>query len=334
MPKVCVVMPARNAAATVERAVRSILEQTLGDLRLLAIDDGSTDGTLGRLEALADEDARVEVLSTPPRGLVAALNDGLSRCDAPYLARMDADDESLPQRLERSVAALEANPALAAVGTQVELFRDDRPASPNMQAYAAWLSGLTEPSALFHDRFVESPLCHPSITARRARLEEVGGWEDGDFPEDYQLWLKLLERGHALCAVPQVLFRWRDHDQRLTRQDARYTLPRHAWLKARFLARGPLRQGRCIVWGAGETGLKLMRLLRAEGVAVERLIELSPRKIGQRIDGVPVESPGALGPPGAAHLVAAVGAKGARAEIRAFLRARRWREGEHFTCAA
>ncbi|HLL53517.1 MAG TPA: glycosyltransferase [Myxococcaceae bacterium] len=334
-PVVSVLLPARNASATVERAARSILGQSLGRLELLAIDDGSSDGTSEVLRRLAAEDGRVRLLEAGGRGLVHALTLGLGEARAPYVARMDADDESHPDRLALSVRALEADPTLGAVGTQVEIFREDRPVSPKMRLYEAWLNSLTTPEKLFTDRFVESPLCHPSTTARKEALRQVGAWEDGDFPEDYQLWLKLLHAGWRLRAVEGPLFRWRDGDGRLTRKDPRYALERYLFLKARFLALGLASEPRRVaVWGAGQTGLSLMRFLRAEGVEVALLVEVSRKKVGQRIDGIPVIAPDALPPPSELHLIAAVGAKGAREEIRGFLRARGWSEGRDFTCAA
>src|SRR5262249_30134950 len=161
---------ARNAEKTIERAVRSILEQTLTELELVVVDDGSTDRTGAILRSLAAADRRLSVISTQGLGLVGALRSGLERCRGQFIARMDADDEGLPRRLEVTVGALTANPRLGAVGTQIELFRDDRPVSPNMQLYARWLNGLIEPQLLFRDRFVESPLCHPSALLRREAL--------------------------------------------------------------------------------------------------------------------------------------------------------------------
>ncbi|MBI3181750.1 MAG: glycosyltransferase [Myxococcales bacterium] len=333
-PLISVLMPARNAAPTVEGAARSILEQSLRDLELIAVDDGSSDETGRILARLAREDARARLVQGPGQGLVRALWAGLPHCRAPYLARMDADDVSLPSRLEKSVAALEADPRLAAVGTAVEVFREDRPVSPNMQLCARWLGSLTTPELLFADRLVESPLCHPSVTMRKAALEAAGGFEEGDFPEDWQLWLKLLSRGFGLKNLPEVLLRWRDRDSRLTRTDPRYSKRSILRLKARYLGEVLPRGRPSIVWGAGELGLALSRLLRAEGFGTDRFIEVSPRKLGQRIEGAPVVAPASLGPPGELHLVAAVGAKGARQEIRERLSGLGWQEGRHFTCAA
>src|SRR5262249_31050826 len=155
---------------------------------------------------------------------------------------------------------------------------------PNLLAYGRWLNTLTSSERLFHDRFVESPLCHGSVLLRRAALEAAGGWHDGDFPEDWELWLRLLESGHRLACVPEVLYRWRDHDGRLTRTDTRYARDRHLALKARYLAQR-LGHGPVVIAGAGETGLKLGRLLRSAGVELERFVDVSPKKIGQRIEG-------------------------------------------------
>jgi glycosyltransferase involved in cell wall biosynthesis len=332
MPLVTVLLPVRNAAATAAAALDSICQQTVKDLELLAIDDGSTDGSRAVLEAAAAQDARVRVLETGGVGLVGALTLGLAQAQGRLVARMDADDVSLPTRLEVSLAALEADAGLAGVGTAVEIFRDDRPPSPNLLAYGRWLSSLNTCEALFAERFVESPLCHPSVTLRREVLERAGGYREGPFPEDWELWLRLLEGGHRLRSVPQVLHRWRDHDARATRVDARYGLERHQALKADYLA-ARFRGVPLTLWGAGQVGLGLFRALAARGVTVERFVDLHPRKVGQRIEGVPVIAPQALGPP-RPHLLAAVGAKGARAEIRAFLVAAGWREGEQFTCVA
>ncbi|WP_434345994.1 glycosyltransferase [Myxococcus virescens] len=337
VPAVTVLLPARNAEATVARAVRSLLTGTLRDLRVFAVDDGSTDGTREVLTDLAASDSRVEVLDGRGRGLVAALNLALHEATSPYVARMDADDEALPKRLEASLTALEADPGLAGVGTAVELFRDDKPVSPSLQAYATWLSGLTTAERLDRERFIESPLCHPSVCLRRDALVAAGGWQDGDFPEDYALWLELLDRGFGLRNLPEVLLRWRDSDGRMTRTDPRYAVKRFLWTKARYLTRGrgPLADGRpCTVWGAGPSGKTLTHFLHEEGVRVRRYVEVHPRKVGTRIHGIPVISPQELGAPGDGHLLVCVGVRWARAEIREDLIGRGWVEGRDFTCAA
>jgi glycosyltransferase involved in cell wall biosynthesis len=332
-PHLSVLLPARNAEATIDAAVESIVRQTFVDFELLAIDDGSTDTTSQRLHAWAQRDFRVRCLQTHGTGLVGALSLGLSQARGALIARMDADDESLPARFERCVERLALEPSLAGLGTGVEIVRADRPPSPALVAYGRWLSSLTTPRRLFEDRLIESPLCHPSVMLRREALGRVGGWREGDFPEDWELWLRLLEAGEALVCLPEVLHRWTDHDTRLTRTDPRYARDRHDRLRAQFLL-ARFRNGPLAIWGAGARGISLCRAMQAQGGRVERFIEVNPRKIGQRIHGVPVVWPDDLGRPGEEHVIAAVGASGARAEIRAYLDSRGHLEGEHFTCAA
>lgn len=332
---VSVLLPARDAAATVEAAVRSILGQTLGNLELLAVDDGSQDATGALLAGLAREDARVRVLHTGGQGLVAALQLALAEARGTYLARMDADDVSLPRRLEASVAALEAEPHLTGVAAGVELFRDDVPPSPSMRAYVAWLNTLSDAQRLYRERFIESPLCHPAVCLRTDAVREAGGWRHGDFPEDYELWLRLLERGGSLRSLGEVLFRWRDAPVRLTRTDPRYARRRFTWLKGQYLLRAPETQGRVLtLMGTGPEGLALLRYLRDAGARLERLVDVHPRKVGTLLEGLPVVHPDALGPPEGDLKLLCVGLTGVRDDLRALLQRTGHVEGRDFLCVA
>jgi glycosyltransferase involved in cell wall biosynthesis len=329
---ISVLLPAKNAAATLERAAGSVLAQTFTDFELWLIDDGSSDDTAAVMERLARADGRVRRLSTGGVGLVGALSLGLAHARRPFIARMDADDESHPTRFARSLEALEEDPTLSGVGTGVEIFRDDRPVSPSLAAYGRWLSSLTTPERVFTERLVESPLCHPSVLLRRRALEAVGGWREGPFPEDWELWLRLLERGHRLRCVGEVLHRWRDHDARLTRTDARYAWARHVELRGAVLARR-LEGQPVVIAGGGRLGVGLLKGLLARGVVVERVFDVNPRRIGQHVHGVPVRSAAELGPPGQAHGLMAVGTPAGREELRGWFARAGWLEGRHFTCA-
>jgi GT2 family glycosyltransferase len=334
MARVAVLMPARDAARTVRAASSSILRQTWRDLELVAVDDGSTDATPELLDRLAERDPRVRVVQTAGEGIARALNRALASCDAPLVARMDADDLAHPLRIALQLEALAADPALAAVGAQVRLF-PRRVVRPGMARYVAWLNGLTTKALVERDLFVESPLVHPAAVIRRGALEAAGGWREGPFPEDYDLWLRLAEAGGALTNLPRVLLGWRESAGRLTRTDGRYALERHRELKAAALARTWLAGRREVaVWGAGETGKATSDALAAEGIRTALFIDVDRRKIGRTVRGAPVHGLGELERARGLPLLVAVGAPGARDLIRDELRRGRWEEVREFRCVA
>jgi glycosyltransferase involved in cell wall biosynthesis len=334
LPRIQVLLPARNAARTVRAAVVSILRQTERDLGVVCIDDGSTDGTGELLEALGARDRRVLVVRGPGEGIARALNRGLARCDAELVARMDADDVALPSRLALQRAALEEVPSLVAVGSRVALFPRGQ-VRAGMARYAAWLNGLVTPELVHRDLLVEAPLVHPAATIRRAALDAAGGWRDGPFPEDYDLWLRLAAEGGRMTNLPRTLLRWRESMGRLTRTDPRYALARHVALKCAFLARHLLAGRREVaIWGAGETGRAFAAALQAEGVAVALFIEVDPKKIGRTVRGAPVVSYTEVARARGLPLLVAVGAPGARDLIRAELAKAGFQEPSDFRCVA
>lgn len=334
MPRVAVLMPARDAARTVRAAAASILRQTFRDLALVCVDDGSTDATPEVFARLAERDRRVALVRGPGEGIARALSRGLAACDAEVIARMDADDVAHPARLALQLEALAAAPALAAVGARVRLF-PRREVRGGMIRYVAWLNGLTTPDLVRRDLFVEAPLVHPAAAIRRDALLAVGGWRDGPFPEDYDLWLRLAEAGGALGNVPAVLLGWRESPGRLTRTDPRYALARHVALKCAFLARGPLAGRREVaLWGAGETGKAFADALLREGIRVALFVEVDRRKIGRTVRGAPVVGYEEVARARGLPLLVAVGAPGARELIRAELGRAGFREVEDYRCVA
>lgn len=315
-PRVSVLLPVRDAAATLEACLDSLAAQSLADHEVVAVDDGSRDGSGDILRARARREPRLRVLGTPPRGLVPALNLALDAARAPLVARMDADDVARAERLLLQAERLERDAAVDVLGCRVHVTGVG--AAAGMRAYVRWQNGLLEHDAMARDRFVESPLAHPSVAMRRATLRGLGGWRAFDGPEDYELWLRAFHAGLRFAKLAEVLLDWRDSAGRLTRTDPRYAPARFLALKLEWLARGPLGGGRpAVVWGAGPVGKGWARALRAAGREVRAFVEVNPRRIGERVHGVPVvaveEAARLRGP---LHL-AAVGQPGARERIRA-----------------
>jgi glycosyltransferase involved in cell wall biosynthesis len=334
MPRVAVLIPARNAGPTVRAALRSIQRQTVRDLAVVAVDDGSDDGTPELVSGAAERDPRVILVRATGAGIAAALNQGLARCDCELVARMDADDIAHPRRLERQLAALDACPGILAVGSQVRAF-PRRQVRMGMRRYVEWLNGLTSPELVARDLLVESPLVHPASVIRRDGLERLGGWREGAFPEDYDLWLRAHEAGGVLSNVAEPLLLWREGPRRATRQDPRYALSRYVVLKCAHLRRTVLAgRDEVALWGAGETGKAFADALRLHGVRVALFLEVDPKKVGRTIRDAPVlayhDASRARGMP----LLVAVGARGARPLIRAELSRQRFAELHDYWCVS
>ncbi|MFL5375265.1 MAG: glycosyltransferase [Myxococcales bacterium] len=326
-----VLLPARNAAATLAAALEGLFAQRdAPEFEIVCVDDASSDATPRILAEARARDPRVRVVPGEGRGFVAALQVGLRHCRGDLIARMDADDLVEPDRLRLQADALERDRSLAAVGSLVRCFPG--PLSPGLARFEAWLDSVVSKDECRRARFIEAPLVHPSMTFRRSAVEAVGGFREAGWAEDWDLQLRLLEAGFELCKVPRVLLHWRDSPARLTRTGTAYALNRMIELRAHHLARGPLRGRLFDLWGAGPTGKRLARALETRGLRPRRFIDVAP---GKRIArGLPVEPPDALGPPGEAIVVCAVGAPGAREEIRGDLATRGYREGEDYLFAA
>ena len=256
-------------------------------------------------------------MTTPPLGLVRALNRALAEARAPIVARMDADDRAAPERLALQAERLERDAAVDVLGCRVRVVGADGPPGEGMRAYVRWQNALLDHDAIVRDRFVESPLVHPSVAMRRAALERLAGWREIDGPEDYDLWLRAFAGGLRFAKLAEVLLEWSDSRRRLTRTDPRYAPARFLALKLAALEEGPLAGGRAaVVWGAGPVGKAWSRALRAAGHEVRAFVEVNPRKLGGRVHGAPVVAVGeAAALRGPLHL-AAVGQPGARERIR------------------
>lgn len=332
------VLPVRDGAHTLELALGSTLASRGVALEVVCVDDGSRDATPALLARAAERDSRVRVLGTGARGIAAALNAGIAAARGPLVARMDADDAMLPERLAAQLALLQAQPDLALVGCGVEPFREGGLAA-GWRIYADWVNGLVTPESIEREAFVECPVPHPTWMFRRDAIVTLGGYREVPWPEDLDLFYRLLEARLRAGKVPRVLHRWRDHDARLSRRDPRYAREAFAAAKAHFLPRiHGLRE--VVVWGAGKTGRRFARLLCGEGVAVRAFLDVRPDRAGARWRGIPILAPGDLEsrvPEWRAARVAVLGAvasRGARAEIRAALQGAGLAEGRDFWMVA
>lgn len=324
-PRVTVLVPVYNAESTLAESLECVLAQTLADFELLVVLNGVSDGSAEIVREFAARDGRVRTLELPDASLVGALNLGVAEARADVIARHDADDWMAPRRLELQLAALAAHPEWSAVTAKVlcEGLGGDEPGR-GMERHVAWLNGLETPEAIMEERFIDAPVAHPAVMVRTQVLRDEGSYRQGDFPEDHDLWLRLLGRGHRFGMVPELLVHWRDHATRLTRTDPRLRDAARWFLVYEHLLAGPLAGGRhCRIWGAGPYGRKHARNLQTLGVVVDDLVDIDPRKIGVRVSGgrlvVDAET---VGPPDDRLVLLAVASIGARKKITTFLEAR------------
>lgn len=203
MPMLSVVMPVHNGGDLLTAAVDSVLGQTFDDFELIAVDDRSTDGSRPTLEEYALKDPRVRVVSSTAPGFVGAVMTGIRLAAAPWIARMDADDVSAPERFERQIEFIESNPDVDVVGTAAQVI--DSVGSP--------ISVIRYP---LDDALIKLTLraatafAHGSVVMRRDVLLGVGGYDTAFFPaEDYELWCRLASGGATLANLDDPLYLYR-----------------------------------------------------------------------------------------------------------------------------
>lgn len=317
--------------------MRSLVRQTFEEIEILAVDDGSEDESARLLKEWARRDDRIRPLFRPHRGLIETLNVGLRAASGTFVARMDADDVSHPKRLELQVGLFRQDPSLSVVGCLVRSF-PRRQVREGFRIYEEWLNRLTRHEEIAREMFIESPLPHPSVMVRREEVLDLGGYQERGWPEDYDLWLRYHRAGRRFAKVERVLLLWREGADRLTRQDARYSVENFLRAKAHYLARGPLSDRRAIVWGAGKTGRRLSKHLIREGVDIDLFVDIDPSKIGRTLRGKEIVSADdlALWVQGleAPLVLCSVSSRGARALIRGRLAALGLSEGVDFLCVA
>jgi len=336
--RISVLLPCRDAAATLPETIASLRAQTFENFEVVAVDDGSIDATGELLADWAAADPRVTVTESDPTPgspaapdqpsaarLVAALDRAAAAARAPLLARMDADDVAHPDRLAAQVAFLERHPELAGCGAHVELFSRAEIRS-GYRRYARWINAIETPADVERAALIECPIAHPTLVLKRSVFRALGGYRDMGWAEDHDLILRVLAAGARLANVPGAsLLRWRVREDRLSLTSPAYTPAAFRRCRVHFLRHVFLPPDRpVVVWGAGRVGKPFARELIAQGTPVAAFVDLDPRKLGQEIHGAPVLTPDEFAVRADAFaarpfVLAAVGSPGVRDDIRAAL---------------
>src|SRR5260370_882906 len=229
LPTVSVIMPVYNSERYLDEAVESILRQTFSDFEFIITDDGSTDSSLARLRRYSERDPRIRLNSRPNTGYVQALIEAVPLAKGKYIARMDADDISLPERFERQVRFLEQNPEYAVVGSKVLLIDSDGAPLKYMGERQQH-----EDIDAAHMRGEGGAIIHPSAMLRTEAMRAIGSYrllKD----EDLDLFLRLAEYG-KVANLPDVLLHYRQHPKSVGHQTYAEMVPsvREAVAEARI----------------------------------------------------------------------------------------------------
>ncbi len=323
-------MPLRNEEKFLKAAIASIRAQSFTEWELVAVDDGSTDGTAGIL-ASASADKRIKVLQNSGNGLVPALNTGLSECRGSFIARMDGDDISHPERLTKQLEVFAAKPETGLVASSFRHF-PRKELKIGMLAYEEWQNSLTSHENIMADIFVESPFVHPGVMFRKEIVDRLGGYRDLGWAEDYDLWLRMAGAGVLFTKTEEPLIFWRDRPQRATRTMDEYSTDAFRRCKAHHLRSGFLKGSTDVILaGAGKEGRAWQRILAETGIKVSRWIDVDRKKRGRMLHGAEICGPDDISP-NAGKMLVTVGTRGARTGIRDWASGAGFAEGADFIC--
>jgi len=330
-PIVSVVLPFFNAEKTLERSIRSILNQTFCDFELLLVNNNSTDESNNIAWLLAAEDARIQLLTETIQGVTFAANAGNDLAVGKYIARMDADDVSHPERLQKQVDLLDNNPKIDVASCLVNHIPHHLQ-NEGLGKFVEWVNSIQTPDQIRLNCFIEAPVINPTVLLRRELPDKFGGYIHGDFPEDYEMWLRWISNGVNIQKIPEVLFDWYDSDTRLTRTDPRYRTEAFYRTKTNYLTKWLLDNNRPYiwVWGAGRVTRQRVAMLQEMGIWVEGFIDVKARVLHDacciHFEEFNWEAP--------SFILSYVGNWGARKEIRDFLISKSKVEGVDFILVA
>ena len=272
-PCLSVVLPVFNGERTILRAITSIQNQTFSNWELIVINDGSNDSTVELLKNC--HDPRIRIFSIPHSGIAKALNFGIKMTKATVIARMDADDECLPERLKTQYSYLTSNPEVGLVSCQVKhMGVSDQ---EGYKHYVDWTNSLIGKKEIYLARFQDAPLAHPSVMFRKSIFSKFGGYNETGIPEDFELWLRWLQSGVRMVKLPEILLKWYDYPSRLSRVHNHYAAQHFFKVKAHYFCQWyQNKSSRRLIWvfGSGRSVNQRVKPLTDLGFRIEKFIDV------------------------------------------------------------
>jgi glycosyltransferase involved in cell wall biosynthesis len=325
-PAVSVILPFFNAVKTLERALMSVRNQELDDFECIMVDNNSSDGSREIAESWTEKDPRFRLLGEYRQGVMFASNRGCEAAEGAYLARMDADDRALPNRLRLQADFLDRNPEYGAVAG-LALHVGEPGSTEGFRRFVEWSNSLVTCEEIYHRRFIEAPIINPTAMWRRTTMEAHGLYHSGDFPEDYEMWLRWLHQGVRIAKVPEVVLEWHDSEERLTRTHSIYSDSAFYRVKSRYLAKwladhNPFHP-EVWVWGASRISRRRARILEGHGIRIRLYVDT---KHGRQLDKKVVFYQD-LPDSGNSFVLTYIRQMDNREKIQAFLEGKGYREG-------
>ncbi|SHK47977.1 Glycosyl transferase family 2 [Reichenbachiella agariperforans] len=329
-PLVSVILPYYNAEATLETAVQSILSQYYVHLELLLIDNNSSDSGMQIAQRYAAKDTRVRLIHEPRQGVVYAANTGIRLARGAYIARMDADDTCSPNRISSQMEQLTNDATLSISATQVTYGSSNR--TNDFQHFIDWSNSLLSHEQIFLNRFVEFPVVNPTLMVKKEVFNQIGLFREGDFPEDYEWFLRAMEAGCHIEKLAEPLQIWQDSETRLTRTDTRYETEAFFQIKTQYLANvlQQKNQKSVWVWGAGKLALRRSKWLEDHHIHIAGYIDIKKNKHLADYSCVHFED---INPTDEPFIISYITNRGRRDEIRAFLNQKGYKEGHNYIIA-
>ena len=276
IPEVSVVLPFYNAEMTLSVALQSISDQEFSDWECVMVDNNSSDGSREVAARWERYDPRFRLIEEKRQGVMFASNRGCEAARGRYIARMDADDVARPGRLKLQCEFLDSHPDFGAVAGLVTHVGDPE-TTGGFKRFVEWSNSVITYEDIYNRRFIEAPIVNPTAMWRRETMELFGLYQAGDFPEDYEMWLRWLDRGVQIAKVPEVVLDWHDSAGRLTRTHPIYSDRAFYEIKSQYLAKwlsehNPYHPA-VWVWGASRISRRRARILEQHGVEMESYID-------------------------------------------------------------
>ncbi|MCL3779474.1 glycosyltransferase family 2 protein [Prolixibacteraceae bacterium JC049] len=280
-PLVSVILPFYNAANTLADALASIENQSYDNFECVMVNNNSSDDGANVAKIFCEKDTRFRLVEEKTQGVMFASNKGSNEAKGELICRMDADDVMAPDRLKWQVAFLLNNSDYGAVAGLVK-YVPHKEDTDGFARYVDWVNSVQSYDEIMLNRFVESPIVNPTAMWRSEVAQQWGMYRQGDFPEDYEQWLRWLENGVKIAKVPKEVLEWNDSDGRLTRTDDIYSDEAFYRIKteylSRFLAKKNSHHPSVFVWGGSKISRRRALMLEEFGIDIKAYIDINKNR--------------------------------------------------------